>query len=112
MSNQTKLDRNSRYADVVPQFAFDPENLPTYENEVVELVNRLNRQLRRARAVFPEERAQDEHSLWAEYTTNMAYAIDEIQRGPVFSAGQAIRKAGELIAGLESYITRNDPTRK
>lgn len=79
---------------------------PTYEHERDDLKNRLNRQLRRLRAVDPAERAYGQDSRSRLYTTEIAYILDEIERGPVFSAPHAIRRGMDYIADLESYVSR------
>lgn len=79
---------------------------PTYEHEREDLKNKLNRQLRRLRATDPSERTFSKTSKSKYYTTEMAYMLDEIQRGPVFVAPQIIRRATDLVGDLESYLSK------
>lgn len=86
--------------------------VPTYENEREDLKNRLNRQLRRLRALDTSERFPEQGTLSHYYTTEMAYMLDDIERGPVFFAPALIRKANDLVADLESQITKMEATKK
>ena len=83
---------------------------PTYDHECEELVNRLNRHLRRLRALDPSEREMEQGSMSRAYTTDLAYFIDQIQRGPVFLAPQVIRRANLLVDSLASYVTKREQT--
>lgn len=79
---------------------------PTYEHERDDLKNRLNRQLRKLRAQDPAERSHGKNTKSRYYTTEMAYLLNEIQRGPVFLAPQTIRRGMELIGELEAYLNK------
>lgn len=81
---------------------------PTYDHECEDLKNKLNRQLRRLRATDPAERAFGKGTKSKYYTTEMAYMLDEIQRGAVFVAPQIIRKATDLVGDLESYLSKQE----
>jgi hypothetical protein len=85
---------------------------PTYEHERDDLRNRLNRQLRRLRAIDAAERVfvRGKGRVVANksyhYTTEMAYLLNDIQRGSVFAAPQVIRRGMDLVSELESYVTK------
>lgn len=83
-----------------------PQQYPTFESERDDLKNRLNRALRRLRTVDPTERSGGPKTLSYQATRDMAYILDDIQRGPVFTAPMSIRAGMNLISGLESTIAR------
>lgn len=85
-----------------------PRDFPTYENERDDLKNRLNRQLRRLRAIDPTERTSAPGSLQRKYTSEMAYMLNEIEFGPVYFAPALIRKANDLVSELEATISKRE----
>jgi GTP:adenosylcobinamide-phosphate guanylyltransferase len=91
-----------------PRRSQDP--LPTFNTEVEDLTNKMNRQLRRLRSLDSSERHNVYGTRSFRYTTDLAYILNDIQTGPVFFAQQNIRRAMELIGELESYCSRHGAT--
>lgn len=99
---QCRPDNNTQHMKKFQQ----PQSYPTFESEREDLKNRLNRALRRLRSIDPAERTMGPKTRSYQVTRDMAYILDDIQRGPVFTAPMSIRSGQALISGLESTIAR------